>query len=183
MSAELSSGEAMVTARHLSLGRAGLPACALLAVLAFIVSLSIGPVVIPFQRVLEVLWQTLSGSAIAGATREAIIVLDVRLPRSVLGFLVGGAIASAGAVMQGIFRNPLADPALVGISNGAALAAVMWIVLGASAAALPAACRQRLRPADHGLSGRACWRPGCCTSSPPTRAAPRWRPCCSPASR
>jgi iron complex transport system permease protein len=134
MSAEVSNGDGMATARYLALGRVGLPACALLAVLAFIVSLSVGPVVIPFQRVLEVLWHGLSGPAVAGATREAIIVLDVRLPRSVLGFLVGGAIASAGAVMQGIFRNPLADPALVGISNGAALAAVMWIVLGASAA-------------------------------------------------
>lgn len=128
MTAELSSGTA-VPARSLGLRRAGLPACALLAIVAIIVSLSVGPVTIPFERVLEVLWQ----APAARAGREAIIVLDVRLPRTVLGFLVGGAIASAGAVMQGIFRNPLADPALVGIANGAALAAVMWIVLGAGA--------------------------------------------------
>ena len=56
-------------------------------------------------------------------------VLDIRLPRVALALLIGAALAQAGAAMQGIFRNPLAEPGLVGISSGAALAAVAVIVL------------------------------------------------------
>lgn len=59
----------------------------------------------------------------------AATVLDIRLPRVVLALLIGAALAQAGAAMQGIFRNPLAEPGLVGISSGAALAAVAAIVL------------------------------------------------------
>lgn len=120
--------------RRLAWGSVGIAVSALLALFAFIAALAIGPVTIPFERVLAILGHALSGTDTARPSREAIIVLDVRLPRGVLGFLVGGAIASAGAVMQGIFRNPLADPALVGISNGAALSAVVWIVLGGTLA-------------------------------------------------
>jgi iron complex transport system permease protein len=54
----------------------------------------------------------------------------VRLPRVLLGGLVGAALAVSGALMQGLFRNPLADPGLVGVSSGAALAAATTIVLG-----------------------------------------------------
>lgn len=116
---------------------AGLVACVLLAVVAVLASLGIGAVNVPPAAVAGLLWDAAAGTR--ETTREAIVVLDVRLPRTVLGFMVGGSIACAGAVMQGIFRNPLADPALVGISSGAALAAVTWIVLGAGlAAGLPA---------------------------------------------
>jgi iron complex transport system permease protein len=59
----------------------------------------------------------------------AATVLDIRLPRVLLALLIGAALAQAGAAMQGIFRNPLAEPGLVGISSGAALAAVTVIVL------------------------------------------------------
>jgi iron complex transport system permease protein len=62
--------------------------------------------------------------------RDLIIVKDIRLPRVLLGALVGAALAVSGAVMQGLFRNPLADPAIVGVSSGAALGAVCTIVLG-----------------------------------------------------
>jgi iron complex transport system permease protein len=62
--------------------------------------------------------------------RDSIIVYDIRLPRVVLGALVGGALAVSGAVMQGLFRNPLADPGLIGVSAGASLGAVAVIVLG-----------------------------------------------------
>lgn len=63
---------------------------------------------------------------------EAATVLQLRLPRLVLALLVGSALACAGATMQGLFRNPLAEPGLAGISGGAALGAVGIIVLGAS---------------------------------------------------
>ncbi len=61
-------------------------------------------------------------------TQEAVIVA-IRLPRVLLGLLVGGGLAVSGAVMQGLFRNPLADPGLIGVSSGAAVAAVAFIVL------------------------------------------------------
>jgi iron complex transport system permease protein len=59
----------------------------------------------------------------------AATVLDIRLPRVLLALLIGAALAQAGAALQGIFRNPLAEPGLIGISSGAALAAVAVIVL------------------------------------------------------
>lgn len=59
------------------------------------------------------------------------VLLDVRLPRVVLGVLTGAGLAVGGAAMQALFRNPLAEPGLIGISAGGALGAVMAIVLGA----------------------------------------------------
>ena len=74
------------------------------------------------------LWQLIWGEAINA--RDAIILFDIRLPRLALGILVGAALAVSGAVMQGLFRNPLADPGLVGVGAGAGLGAITAIVLG-----------------------------------------------------
>jgi iron complex transport system permease protein len=65
-------------------------------------------------------------------TRQALVLTGIRLPRVLLGVGVGGGLAVSGAVMQGLFRNPLADPSLIGVSSGAALAAVVTIVLGST---------------------------------------------------
>ncbi|KAE9631679.1 FecCD family ABC transporter permease [Parasedimentitalea maritima] len=62
---------------------------------------------------------------------DSIVLFDIRLPRLCLGILVGASLAVSGAVMQGLFRNPLADPGIVGVSAGASLAAISAIVLGA----------------------------------------------------
>ena len=62
------------------------------------------------------------------------ILWVIRLPRVVLGALVGGALGIAGAALQGVFRNPLADPGLIGVASGASLGAVAAIVLGLTAA-------------------------------------------------
>lgn len=59
--------------------------------------------------------------------------MEIRAPRVALGMLVGAGLAMTGATIQGLFRNPLADPGLIGVSSGAALAAVSVIVLGATA--------------------------------------------------
>jgi iron complex transport system permease protein len=112
--------------------RLGIPLAAALLLAAIIASLAIGPVLIAPGRVLALLYDAALGLRPADgvALREAIVVLDLRLPRTVLAVLVGGSLAVAGALLQGIFRNPLADPGLIGVSPGAAFAAVCWIVLG-----------------------------------------------------
>jgi iron complex transport system permease protein len=69
----------------------------------------------------------------AYAAQQETILLAIRLPRVLLGGLIGAGLATAGAAMQGLFRNPLADPGLVGVSSGAAFAVVSMIVLGATA--------------------------------------------------
>jgi iron complex transport system permease protein len=65
------------------------------------------------------------------STMEQVVLLDIRLPRLILGIAVGSSLAVSGAVMQGLFRNPLADPGLVGVGAGAGLGAITAIVLGA----------------------------------------------------
>ncbi len=62
---------------------------------------------------------------------EHVVLVDIRLPRLAMGALVGAALAVSGAVMQGLFRNPLADPGIVGVGAGAGLGAILAIVLGA----------------------------------------------------
>ncbi|MCX8012439.1 MAG: iron ABC transporter permease, partial [Desulfobacterota bacterium] len=61
---------------------------------------------------------------------EATIVWDGRLPRLMVGFLVGFSLGGAGTIMQGIFKNPMASPGVMGIDSGAALGAVLVIYLG-----------------------------------------------------
>ncbi|TKW68210.1 MAG: iron ABC transporter permease [Paracoccus denitrificans] len=64
------------------------------------------------------------------ATTDRVILMDIRLPRLLTGILVGAALAVSGAIMQGLFRNPLADPGLLGVSAGASFGAIAAIVLG-----------------------------------------------------
>jgi iron complex transport system permease protein len=73
-------------------------------------------------------------TSMAGLTRD--IVLEYRLPRGILAFLVGASLGASGVCFQGLFRNALADPFVVGVSSGAALGAVVAIVLGLEATLL-----------------------------------------------
>ncbi len=74
------------------------------------------------------------------SSREAAIVWELRLPRAVLGALVGATLAAAGAAYQGVFRNPLADPYLLGVAAGAGLGATLAIVtVGSGSVLVPAA--------------------------------------------
>lgn len=77
-------------------------------------------------------WNSLIGSADAKPTVDA-VVWKLRLPRVILGAFIGGGLAAAGAGYQGLFRNPLADPYIIGASSGAALGAAIAIVTGATA--------------------------------------------------
>jgi iron complex transport system permease protein len=117
-------------------GAAVIGAAGILMVVAIIGSLAIGPVLIAPLDVLRILVDASSGVRPTEgiAMRDAVVILDIRLPRTVLTLLVGASLATAGAVLQGVFRNPLADPGLVGVSTGAAFAAVLWIVFGSMTA-------------------------------------------------
>ena len=70
----------------------------------------------------------------AFTAQQESVLIGIRLPRIVLGLAVGAALAISGAILQGLFRNPLADPGLIGVSSGAALAISIAIVLGESIA-------------------------------------------------
>ncbi|MDG2427956.1 MAG: iron ABC transporter permease [Acidimicrobiales bacterium] len=99
---------------------------------AALVSVASGPVGIPFDRVaLEVLGRLPLINLDSGLTdSQQAIVWELRAPRMVLGLLVGALLAGSGAAYQGVFRNPLADPFLLGIAAGAGLGATIAIVAG-----------------------------------------------------
>ncbi len=94
----------------------------------------------------------LTGEALS--TRDQVVLFDIRLPRLVLGMAVGASLAVSGVLLQGLFRNPLADPGIVGVSAGAGLGAVVAIVLGGLLpAALIATVGSALVPLAAGLGG------------------------------
>jgi iron complex transport system permease protein len=105
-------------------------ALVLLMLVVTLLSVAIGPVTIPPGEVLRVIGARLGLPVGEIAPQHAAVIETIRLPRTLLGLLVGAALAVAGAAMQGLFRNPLADPGLIGVSAGSALAAVTVIVLG-----------------------------------------------------
>lgn len=99
-----------------------------LSAIAFLFSITTGA---SNASVIDVIAGMVSGGAESTLSiRDHIVIFDIRLPRAVLGFLIGGGLAVSGAVMQGLFRNPLADPGLIGVSAGSSLGAVTMIVLG-----------------------------------------------------
>jgi iron complex transport system permease protein len=115
-----------------SFSRLASPAAVILVLAAALVAIcvvatSIGAARIPLSRVLMAFWP--DGSS-ALAARDQLILLSIRLPRVAMAGIVGALLASAGALMQGLFRNPLADPGLVGVSGGAGLGAAAMIVAG-----------------------------------------------------
>ena len=111
-----------------------------------IAALMVGAATLSPARVLAALGRGL-GLDLAGSHRDDVIVCTLRLPRVVLALAVGAALASAGALLQGLVRNPLADPGLLGVTNGAALAAVAFLVLGEGLlTAAPGALRPYVLP-------------------------------------
>lgn len=103
---------------------------ALLLLAAFVWGSARGAFTISPGQLLDVLADLFASQA--EPSQERLVFLNIRLPRLMLGVAAGMGLGVAGALMQGLFRNPLADPGLVGISSGAALAAGATIVLGAS---------------------------------------------------
>jgi iron complex transport system permease protein len=109
---------------------AGLAGCTALLALSVVASLAIGSRQVPFGEVMAAF------TAYDGSDAHA-IVRDLRVPRTELGLLVGAALGAAGALMQGATRNALAEPGIMGINAGAALAvvvAIKWLGVGSVAA-------------------------------------------------
>ncbi|WP_209435529.1 FecCD family ABC transporter permease [Pseudomonas parafulva] len=106
--------------------------------LAVWLSLALGPVSLPLIDVLRagarLLGLPLQG---AGLEQAELILGQIRLPRTLLGLAVGAVLALSGVAMQGLFRNPLADPGLVGVASGAAFGAAVAIVGGSWVGGLP----------------------------------------------
>ena len=107
-----------------------------LALLALLWGGAQGAYAISPLQILVVLRDALGGHAAQGP--EHLVFLNIRLPRLLLGAAAGAGLGVAGALMQGLFRNPLADPGLIGVSSGAALAAAG----GGGALARPAPARR-----------------------------------------
>jgi iron complex transport system permease protein len=119
---------------------AGLVLVLLAAVAAVLLGLLVGPAQISFAEVIGAIGRRLGGTAGVLSWRDR-VVIDVRLPRVLVGFVTGGALAVAGAALQGMFRNPLAEPGVLGISSGASLGAVLAIyfqIAGRAVWTLPA---------------------------------------------
>lgn len=110
---------------RLSRARALHGVLALVLVLVSVASLTVGATGVSLS---EVLGKLAGGEALS--RMERVVLLDIRLPRLAMGLCVGAALAISGAVMQGLFRNPLADPGIVGVGAGAGLGAILAIVLG-----------------------------------------------------
>jgi iron complex transport system permease protein len=102
-----------------------------------LISLALGQVSVPLSATLAVLGHELSipGFHQAAFTPEQMAVIwQIRLPRVLVGLLVGAALGVSGAVMQGVLSNPLADPGIIGVSSGAAFGAVIAVASGISTA-------------------------------------------------
>jgi len=109
-----------------------LGALAVAALFALVWALSVGSVAVDSAAILHALTGSTSGT-------EAAIVRELRLPRALAAFAVGGLLALAGALMQVLLRNPLADPYILGLSGGAAVGALGAMLAGAAALVTPAA--------------------------------------------
>ncbi len=121
-------------------GRRLLVVCAMLAaflLLAVMIAVASGPAPIPYQAVPGIVLHGL-GAPLDPAVpaSQVTIVHQVRLPRVLASMLIGAAMAVSGAVMQGIFRNPLADPGILGVSAGGATGAVIAFASGAALAGI-----------------------------------------------
>lgn len=102
-------------------------------VVVFLFSLSIGQIFIPVQEISVIFLKKLGlfSSVETDAVHETVL-WSIRLPRLVMTALIGVALGVSGAALQGLFRNPLVEPGLIGVTNGAALAVVCVIVFGSS---------------------------------------------------
>ncbi|MCQ1948196.1 iron ABC transporter permease [Arthrobacter sp. zg-Y1116] len=116
-----------------------LPLCVLILCAVALVSMAAGRYWVPPNEILRILFNEVTalfgGEGMLRRTwtdQEATVVLDVRLPRVLLAFLVGGALSLGGACLQALFRNPLVSPDIIGVTAGASFGGVLVLTLGLS---------------------------------------------------
>ena len=110
----------------------------LLPALFILVSLCIGRYPVSLSKVIEILINGISGNIDAANDLYRNIIWEIRLPRAILGALVGGALGISGASLQGLFKNPLVSPGILGVSSGAGFgASVAILIFGATAVVYP----------------------------------------------
>ena len=98
----------------------------------FIFSISIGQYHVPFGNVVRILLAEVLPIEQTWSNSEGIAVVAIRLPRTLAAFLIGSALSVAGAAYQGMFKNPLVSPDILGVSSGASVGAALAIFLGSS---------------------------------------------------
>ena len=155
-----------------------LAALLVLTIAVAVVSMALGPANIGPDQVVLILLSKIPfiGNYITptwSAGSENIVVM-IRLPRVLLGLLVGASLGLAGVTTQGVFKNPMADPYILGISSGAALGASAVILIGADSVPLGIMT---------GPSSGHCWGRSSSSTSPAFTTAYLSRPCCCQASQ
>ena len=108
-----------------------------LMLVVMVLAVSIGSTRIPFSTTISIILSKLPGVSITPSWPDPIetAILNIRMPRVILAGISGAALAVAGATYQGLFRNPLADPYLIGVSQGAALGAIIGFLIPVSSSA------------------------------------------------
>lgn len=107
----------------------------MLSVVALMVGCAVGSAAIPLDQVARTLMDRIMSREVQDET-NALIIFGIRLPRALLSFSVGAALSVSGACMQGLFKNSMADPHILGVSSGAALGAALAMILGWQSTAL-----------------------------------------------
>jgi iron complex transport system permease protein len=130
--------ETTALARLAAVRRALIPSLVVALVAVTLVSAAVGAYDIPVGDVVDSVLNRIGLGEPLDETAEAVL-WQVRMPRIVLGLLVGACLGVAGALMQGTFANPLAEPGIIGVSSGAAVGASLVIVLGLGSFSVPLA--------------------------------------------
>ncbi len=107
---------------------------AVMLIAVFLLALGTGQVMIPLKDMLLIFLSKIGLTSYTPGTVYETVLLNIRLPRVIMTVLIGAALAVSGASLQGLFRNPLVEPGLIGVSSGAALAVVTFIVFGSGVA-------------------------------------------------
>jgi iron complex transport system permease protein len=106
------------------------PVLVVLGIVTFLLSIKFGAITIPIHDMVNAFAKSVSPQEELSLAER--IFRDIRLPRALLCIVVGASLAMSGVLMQGLFRNPIVEPGLVGTSSGAAFGAALYFVLGAS---------------------------------------------------
>lgn len=131
---DLGGGDANLSIRHARKHRVALTAIGVALILTCLLSVGIGAFPIrPDQSIAILLDRIGIEIPVEFSQRQEAVLMAIRLPRVIMGILVGGALGISGTVIQGVFRNPLASPGLIGVSSGAAVGAALAIVFGFTA--------------------------------------------------